>query len=238
MAYDKIVDSAALDSALGGIADAIRAQTGGEEPLALEEMAAAISGIKNADDYLADVIDKRATAIINDKIVGKLPSGFQDSNKNLVTVDLPNVTALGSLVFNRCENLTTVILSSATTMDASCFAVTKSLRRILLNVETITGYGYSFQGSAIEKAVFPALRGTIRGFDFNGCANMVALVLGADTVCPMENTNALGNTPIAKSTGYIYVRASILSAYQAASNWSVYAAQFRAIEDYPGIMEV
>ena len=45
MAYDKIVDSGALDAALGGIADAIRDKTGGTEPLTLDGMAAAIAGI-------------------------------------------------------------------------------------------------------------------------------------------------------------------------------------------------
>lgn len=46
MAYDKVVDSAILDGALTGIADAIRSKTGGTEKLTMEGMAAAISGIQ------------------------------------------------------------------------------------------------------------------------------------------------------------------------------------------------
>jgi hypothetical protein len=46
MAYDKVVDSAALDAALVGIADAIRGKTGGTGKLTLEQMAAAIAGIQ------------------------------------------------------------------------------------------------------------------------------------------------------------------------------------------------
>ena len=45
MAYDKVVDSAALDAALTAIADAIRYKTGSTEELTLEGMAAAIAGI-------------------------------------------------------------------------------------------------------------------------------------------------------------------------------------------------
>lgn len=45
MAYDKAVDSAALDGALTGIANAIRGKTGGTDPLTLGQMAAAIAGI-------------------------------------------------------------------------------------------------------------------------------------------------------------------------------------------------
>lgn len=45
MAYDKVVDSAALDGALTDIADAIREKTGSTEKLTLEGMATAITGL-------------------------------------------------------------------------------------------------------------------------------------------------------------------------------------------------
>lgn len=46
MAYDKVVDSVVLDSALTGIADAIRSKTGGTDLLPFDQMAAAIAGIQ------------------------------------------------------------------------------------------------------------------------------------------------------------------------------------------------
>ena len=46
MAYDQIVDSAALDGALTGIANAIRGKTGSTEKMTMEGMAAAIAGIQ------------------------------------------------------------------------------------------------------------------------------------------------------------------------------------------------
>lgn len=48
MAYDRVVDSAALDKALGDIAVAVREKTGASEKLTLDEMADAISGIEAA----------------------------------------------------------------------------------------------------------------------------------------------------------------------------------------------
>lgn len=45
MAYDKVVDSGALDAVFGGIADAIRGKTGTAGKLTIDQMAAAISGI-------------------------------------------------------------------------------------------------------------------------------------------------------------------------------------------------
>lgn len=47
MALDKVVDSAALDAGMLSVADAIRAKTGGADPLAWPDgFAAAISGIE------------------------------------------------------------------------------------------------------------------------------------------------------------------------------------------------
>ena len=45
MAYDKVVDSAALDTALTDIADAIRTKTGGTDPLTIEQMPSEIESI-------------------------------------------------------------------------------------------------------------------------------------------------------------------------------------------------
>lgn len=40
-------------------------------------------------------------------------------------------------------------------------------------------------------------------------------------------------TPIRQGTGYIYVPFTLVEAYKAADNWSTFANQIRAIEDYP-----
>ena len=51
MAYDKVVDSAALDTALTDIADAIRTKTGKTDPLTLEQMPSEIEGIESGDPF-------------------------------------------------------------------------------------------------------------------------------------------------------------------------------------------
>jgi hypothetical protein len=67
---------------------------------------------------------------------------------------------------------------------------------------------------------------------FNGSTNLSALVLRYTSVCTLSSTNNLGNTLIASGTGYIYVPRDLVATYQAATNWSTYSAQFRALEDY------
>jgi hypothetical protein len=40
------------------------------------------------------------------------------------------------------------------------------------------------------------------------------------------------NSAIADGKGYIYVPRTLVNSYKTATNWSVYANQFRALEDY------
>lgn len=54
MAIDKAVDSAALDSALTDIANAIRTKTGGTDPLTLEQMPSEIEGISGGGSSEVD----------------------------------------------------------------------------------------------------------------------------------------------------------------------------------------
>ena len=51
----------------------------------------------------------------------------------------------------------------------------------------------------------------------------------------LKNISAFNSTPIKSGTGYIYVPMSLVDTYKSATNWSTFANQFRAIEDYPDI---
>lgn len=64
------------------------------------------------------------------------------------------------------------------------------------------------------------------------CSELTALILNRETVAALENVSALINTPIANGTGYIYIPSALLPEYTNATNWSTYATQFRALEDY------
>ena len=66
---------------------------------------------------------------------------------------------------------------------------------------------------------------------FNG-TSLTTLILRKTTIINLTNKNALQYTPIANGTGYIYVPKALIEKYKTATNWSTYANQFRAIEDY------
>ena len=61
------------------------------------------------------------------------------------------------------------------------------------------------------------------------------LIIRSVEPCLLLNANALSDGPIKSGTGYIYVPRALIDDYKTATNWTVYAAQFRAIEDYPDI---
>lgn len=70
---------------------------------------------------------------------------------------------------------------------------------------------------------------------FYGCTALTTLILRGERVIALAATSIFTNTPIASGTGYIYVPSALVEDYKAATNWSTYADQIRAIEDWPDI---
>lgn len=67
---------------------------------------------------------------------------------------------------------------------------------------------------------------------FTGCTSLKALVLRNGVVHTLGGTSDYLPPAIENGTGFIYVPRTILETYKTATNWSVYAEQFRALEDY------
>lgn len=106
-----------------------------------------------------------------------------------------------------------------------------------LRTETTTIADHGCRGRIhLTKVVMPNVE-TIQSYAFYSCTALETVVIDTDTVPTLKNVNAFQYTPIANGAGYIYVPASLVDSYKTASNWSNYAAQFRAIEDYPDITQ-
>lgn len=97
----------------------------------------------------------------------------------------------------------------------------------------------------LEIADFHVLN-SITGYAFAKNPKLVTLIIRTNTMCVISSGNGLGlfgtklgsldyRGPIALGTGYIYVPAALVETYKADAEWSKYATQFRAIEDYPDI---
>lgn len=200
------------------------------------------SGV-NADDYLAAVCNKEVKEIISDKVL-QVSVNFQNNNAVLEKVILRELTALPESTFTSCSKLSTVWLPKVTTMGAGNFGSCRALTKIYMpSLASITGWGYSFNWSALQKAYFPKLT-SITAYDFANCRELTRFVLGTPSVCTLAAANAFESTPISGNTyetdgelGYIYVPSALVSSYKTATNWATFASQIRAIEDYPEVLE-
>ena len=232
----KKVDADQLDTDLTSVADAIREKAGTTEELAFPGgFVSALDGLVDNETYFAQVFNGEIAELKNSKIT-KLTSDLCRNNQNLTVVDLPNVTSIGSSNFNNCKALSQVNFPKLKTMGASNFEVAAFEEIILPELETITGWGYNFCGCRVERIYLPKLKNLTLA-EFSGCASLVTVVLGAETVCEMPNVNVFNQTPVQKGTGFVYVPRALVDSYKSATNWSTYASQIRAIEDYPEVLE-
>lgn len=130
--------------------------------------------------------------------------------KSLVRANFPKATTIGS--FNLCSAMTECIVPLAKAIPGNGLRGCNVLPKV------------DFQGSP-----------TINDYGLADNPLLVTVILRGSTVATLANTNAFFSTPIASGTGYIYVPASLVDSYKAATNWSTFAAQIRAIENYPDI---
>ena len=213
---DYIIDGAILTD----IADAVREKTGTIEPIVPENMAEMLrnvegdyergyaEGYEKGDSNMDGILTRRATTISNDRITYLGIEVFRNYD-SLAIADFPNVTSTGVNVFYACYALHTVNLPSLISISTNMF-------------------GYS---SLLKRLDFPSVE-SISGGAFSSCSRLVTLILRkADTVCTLENVNALTNTPIARGSGFVYVPDDLVEQYKAATNWSTYANQIKPISE-------
>ena len=132
--------------------------------------------------------------------------------KNLTSANLPLVTKLGAYTFYTCSKLESVNIPSVTQLSSPCFGLCLSLKKIDLNIVSSIGAN-----------------------EFYGCSILETIILRSTVLCTLKNVSAFTNTPITNGIGYIYVPSALIEEYKAATNWSTFANQFRAIEDYPDV---
>ena len=89
----------------------------------------------------------------------------------------------------------------------------------------------------LKRVDFPALEYMYVDM-FYGCNSLTEIILRNTKIVSTYNNSILLGTPFADGNGHIYVPKSLLSDddetkdYRRATNWTIYANQFRALEDY------
>lgn len=152
----------------------------------------------------------------------------------LKTVNLPNATSIGTYAFYGCTALTSVNAPNVTSLGSYSFY---NCKIDYVNFPKVTGIAQNaFYDCDLVKADF-GVANKINQASFAYCRTLEALILRrTSSICTLSvATNAFTGTPIAEGTGYVYVPAALIEEYKVATNWTNYASQFRAIEDYPDI---
>lgn len=161
---------------------------------------------------------------------------------NLTTVDFPKLTKAGNSDFTQDKALTFVNLPNLQ-RTYKTFSDCTSLTTITLPQVTNLGISTFMQCYSLICVDLPIVT-TIDAQAFQNDRVLKKVILRSENLCSLTNTNAFtscyhitGETkptynPNGDKDGYIYVPRALVDTYKSATNWSTYATQFRALEDY------
>lgn len=220
----------ALIDKLTAIADAIRGKTGKQNALTLDQMPGEIAGIESGgnSEELKQILDRTITDFNNSEIT---ELGYRALNgcAALTNLSLPNCVKIGESSIQSCVTLENVNLPNLNFIGPRSFMECKKLKTLILpKVKKVPNW-FAYVCESLEICDFHMIE-SIGNVSFDGCKNLKALIIRSSALCVLQGGNAFTNSGIASETGYIYVPASILEEYKAATNWSVYANQFKPIE--------
>lgn len=134
-------------------------------------------------------------------------------------------TKVGMKIFAGRKDLVAVEVPNATYIDAAFDNVTAIKSLVFQNATQIGNYNFNSM-SSLEYLDFWKLE-AIPPYGIALAQKLKALVLRkTDGICTLAGTKNVWGTP------YIYVPAALIDTYKTATNWSTFADQFRALEDY------
>lgn len=196
-------------------------------------------GKKGDDKTLIELIDRSITSVTIPNGVKSIGNGAFNGCGNLSSVIIQEgVTSISTCAFQSCKKLSSVTIpKGVTSIGTFAFSGCNVLANITIPNTVISIGTYAFNGcSNLKSIILPNGIRNIQGYVFNNCSKLTELILLCDIAANLNNVNALNNTLITKGTGYIYVPGALLDDYKTATNWVTFADQFRAIEDYPDII--
>lgn len=199
------------EGTMTSIGNAIRSKTKKEDMILPKDMPSEIANMNTDGD----------TSILND-IVSR---AIKD-----IHIDAP----VGDYAFYYCKFVKPTFGDKCTSIGKDAFRYCYAITEINTNKVTTLGYEAFSYAMNLTKADLPNVA-NMDNYVFEYNYKLETLILRANNVCSISNTNVFSSTPIEKGTGYIYVPKALVEEYKVATNWVTFADQFRAIEDYPEI---
>ena len=141
---------------------------------------------------------------------------------SLTSATFPVCTRIGAYAFTACGGLTSANFPACTSIGNNAFYACGGLTSVSFPVCTSianSAFGYC---SKLTSVSFPVCK-SIGSYAFWYCSNLASIYLGASTVCALSNSNAFSGTSIWSTKGSIFVPASLLASYKAASHWSYFS---------------
>lgn len=170
---------------------------------------------------LLDVISlmRKKTTLLCDEMIARSISG---------ELYLDTIETVGTYAFGYCSHLTSVNFPAVHTIESDAFTHCENLTSINFPAASVIGNTAFEQCTNLILADFPSVTQFGHGV-FEGCTNLKALILRNNIVAAFESKEYYLRLV---NTCYIYVPRALIEDYKVAKNWSRYASQFRALEDY------
>lgn len=209
------------------------------------------------NDVSKSIINRTITNISDNTVTKVRPHAFYYCT-SLTSVNLPICSIIDDNAFYSCTKLTHVNFPICKIISASAFAYCFNLSSISflpacsiigdrafdccysiteISFPACTNIGYSAfdRCTNLTTADFSICQ-TIEGRAFARCYVISSITIRTPKICALSNSNAFSSTPYAgysayfSGTPYIYVPASLVSAYQSATNWVYYSSYFSSID--------
>ena len=165
---------------------------------------------------------------VNMPVATSIGSYAMQNCMSLTSVNMPVVTSVGGNAMQYCMSLTSVDMPSVTSVSNYAMQYCMSLKSV--NMPAVTSVSNNAMSNCISLTSVDMPNVTSIGESaMTNCILLKSVRLGANQVATLANASAFANTPISKSTGYIYVPDELVDSYKTATNWSVYADQIRPI---------
>lgn len=190
---------------------------------------------KYGDDLTAaKFIDGSLDEYIDDKIT-KIPYAAFKNCTELSVVSLPAVLSCGMSAFEGCTNLLSVEMPLLSHLRQRTFCSCEKLVSVYFPSVGSMEHRVFHDCKKLKKAVFP-ICSTIVNAGFEQCYELESLYLLSSSVVKLNDTNVFNSTPMVDSSylnryGSIFVRASLLSAFQSATNWASLSERLVGLTD-------
>lgn len=176
-------------------------------------------------------VTEKASAVVNVSATSVNEAVYRSILEGTTTgeVTIKGISKNRNYAIYELQNITKITMPDLITSAANNFMRCGVAREIYLpKLKEFAGYNFYTCGQ-LQKVDFGALEKIEYTTCFTGTNNLNTVIIRTNAAIPLRGAISKFNS------AYIYVPSALVNDYKSATNWSTYADQIRAIEDYPDI---